>query len=48
MEFPGNTFVVQGQGTTYMLYLEQNIRENFFALLKNCENLVQRNFPHLR
>ena len=51
MDFPGNTFVVQGQGT-YMLYLEQKIHgTNFYALLKsheNCESLAQKNFTCLQ
>ena len=34
MDFLGNTFAAQGQGT-YMLYLEQKIHgKNFHALLK--------------
>ena len=34
VDFPSNTFVVQGQGA-YMLYLEQKIHgENFCVLLK--------------
>ena len=37
MDFPSNTFMVQGQGT-YMLYLEQKIHgENFWALLKTVK-----------
>ena len=37
MDFPSNTFMVQGQGA-YMLYLEQKIDEkNFCALLKTTK-----------
>ena len=37
MDFPSNTFVVQGQGA-YMLYLEQKINgESFRALLKTAK-----------
>ena len=39
MDFPSNTFAVQGQGT-YMLYLEQKIhRKNFCALLKAAKTV---------
>ena len=50
MDFPGNIFAVQGQGT-YMLYLEQKVQvKNLNALLKNHKNhtsLAQQNFPCL-
>ena len=38
MDFPGNTFVAQGQGA-YMLYLELKIHgKTFRAFLKNHKN----------
>ena len=51
MDFPGNTFAVQGQ-SIYMLYLQQKIHgTNFCALLKsheNCESLAQKKFTCLQ
>ena len=37
MDFPGNTFVVQGQGA-YMLYLEQDSWGKLSRSSKNREN----------
>ena len=40
MDFPSNTFVVQGQGA-YMLYLEQKIHGKNFCTPKNRKSLAQ-------
>ena len=41
MDFRGNTFAVQGQGTIYV-YLEEKIhRKNFCASSKNHESLAR-------
>ena len=48
MDFPSNTFAVQGQGA-YMLYLEQ--KGKLSCSSKNHENhesFAQQNLPHSR
>ena len=48
MDFPSNTFAVQGQGA-YMLYLEQ--KGKLLRSSKNHENresFAQQNLPHSR